>query len=83
MIDNITGLIEETGEAPEIEELNDNIIKIIACRSSIKAGEVMTGEEIQIMIDMLNDCEIPHRCPHGRPVIIRFTEKELDTKFLR
>ena len=43
----------------------------------------MSGEEVTSMIAMLNECLVPHRCPHGRPVTIRITESELDSKFLR
>jgi DNA mismatch repair protein MutL len=83
LIANIVEVFEETGKIPDITELNDKILKIIACRSSIKAGERMSTDEINSMISLLNECKIPHRCPHGRPVIIRLTEKELDSKFLR
>lgn len=83
MVEEIINSIDETENTPEVENINDDIIKIIACKSSIKAGDSMSDEEVKTMIAMLNRCSIPHRCPHGRPIIIRMTEKELDTKFLR
>ncbi len=83
IIENIITLFEATGSVPEKDELYDNIMKIIACRASIKAGDKMSEKEIESMIKMLSVCEVPHRCPHGRPILIRITESELDTKFLR
>ncbi|MFH1416100.1 MAG: DNA mismatch repair endonuclease MutL [Elusimicrobiota bacterium] len=83
MIDNIISLIEESGKQPDPSELNDSIIKMIACRSSVKAGDRMNEEELRLMVALLNKCDVPHRCPHGRPVIMRIRESELDSKFSR
>lgn len=83
MIENIISLFVEQEKVPALDDLNDTIIKIIACRSSIKAGDSMNDEEVRSMISMLNKCAVPHRCPHGRPVIMRITESELDSKFSR
>ncbi|MBN2408070.1 MAG: DNA mismatch repair endonuclease MutL [Elusimicrobia bacterium] len=83
MIDEIVEAIRNAGKGPAAEDLNDELIKIIACRSSVKAGDRLSYEEVEAMINRLNKCSLPHRCPHGRPVIIRITEKELDSKFLR
>ncbi|MFW6134112.1 MAG: hypothetical protein ACOC5R_00890, partial [Elusimicrobiota bacterium] len=83
MIDEIVDTFEQETEYKSISDLNEEIVKIISCRASIKAGDKMNNEEIETMIDMLNKCEVPHRCPHGRPVIIRISEKELDSKFKR
>ena len=65
------------------QEIDSEIIKLIACKSSVKAGDKMSDNEIKGMLAMLGECDVPHRCPHGRPVIIRITEAELDSKFLR
>jgi DNA mismatch repair protein MutL len=83
MIENILSAFDEENAPASVEEFNDEIIKLIACRSSVKAGDRMSDEELQSMVKLLGDCMIPHRCPHGRPVIIRITEEELDRKFLR
>jgi len=83
MIESILQLIENSGKSPDTSELNDEIIKIIACRASVKSGDKMTMEEMREMVRLLGKCSVPHRCPHGRPVIIKLTEKELDGKFDR
>ncbi len=83
MIEEIIETVEKAGKSPSRDELADEIFKLIACRSSVMAGDSLTNEEIKEMTDKLNSCQVPHRCPHGRPVIIRFTEKEIDTRFSR
>jgi DNA mismatch repair protein MutL len=54
-----------------------------ACKRAIKAGQRLSKDE---MLDLINDlfqCEFPHVCPHGRPVIIDLTLKELNKRFRR
>lgn len=54
-----------------------------ACKRAIKAGKKMTSEEMLELINDLFQCEFPHVCPHGRPVIIDITLKELNKRFRR
>ncbi len=54
-----------------------------ACKRAIKAGQKLSKDE---MLDLINDlfqCEFPHVCPHGRPVIIDLSIKELNKRFRR
>lgn len=60
-----------------------NLAASYACRSSIKAGDPLTLAEMNALIDQLFACENPYTCPHGRPVIIKMTIDDLDTRFGR
>ena len=54
-----------------------------ACKRAIKAGQKLSNDE---MLDLINDlfkCEFPHVCPHGRPVIVDLSIKELNKRFKR
>jgi DNA mismatch repair protein MutL len=35
------------------------------------------------LLASLDDCENPYACPHGRPVIIEFSEAEIEDRFER
>ncbi len=83
IIDTILDIIIKTGEAPDTSKMNDEIIKLLSCKSSIKAGDRMSSEETVRMITLLMATQFPHLCPHGRPIIIRLSEKEIDAKFKR
>ncbi|MEA3505936.1 MAG: DNA mismatch repair endonuclease MutL [Elusimicrobiota bacterium] len=83
MIEEIAGLLGEYSSSPGSDDLSDKIIETIACRKSVKAGDPLDEKEIELMIDELAKCRQPHRCPHGRPVIIRISEDELDKRFDR
>ena len=61
----------------------DEVIKIIACRSAVKAGtELSEGEMAKIFSDLFN-CENPFACPHGRPTIKAFTKNDIEKWFKR
>ncbi len=64
-------------------EIRDNIAKSFACHSAIRAGEPLTLEAMNSLIDQLFSTKEPYFCPHGRPVIINLTLDELDRRFRR
>ncbi len=83
IVDDILDILQEKGKAPSREELADDIIKSIACRSSVMSGDRVSAEEMNLMVRMLEKCSVPHRCPHGRPVIMKVSRKEIDSEFGR
>lgn len=59
------------------------VAKAYACRGAIKAGEELSQEEMNRLVDELFACETPHLCPHGRPVFVRIALDELHRRFGR
>ena len=54
-----------------------------ACRMSVMAGDFISLEEQQWILDNIRKCENPFTCPHGRPSIITYTKYELEKMFKR
>ena len=77
----ISDLVSE--DAAQAVTNRERITRIVACRGAIKAGTVCTREQCQRIVDQLRRMKNPFTCPHGRPTMIRFTRKELDTMFKR
>ena len=65
------------------EEVKLNKIASMACRKAVKANDSLTILEMDKLINDLRYIDNPFHCPHGRPVIIKFTEYEMDRKFRR
>lgn len=61
----------------------DSLAASYACKRSIKAGQNLQRSEMLELINQLFLCKFPHVCPHGRPVIINITVKDLDKRFMR
>ena len=67
----------------KLEEIQEEIITRMACRASVKAGDLMTIPEIQKLLEELSNCKLPYTCPHGRSVLIKVPVDELEKKFRR
>lgn len=61
----------------------EEILKLLACRGSIKSGKELTLEEMKELLKKLYACENPRTCPHGRPVAIVLNDEELEKLFGR
>ena len=48
----------------------DEILKLLACRGSIKSGKELTLNEMEQLLKDLEQCSNPLTCPHGRPVMV-------------
>jgi DNA mismatch repair protein MutL len=67
----------------EIDERSLKMLAYLACRSAIKSGETLTLDQRKKLIDSLEEHHFTYTCPHGRPVKIEFSLRELDTLFKR
>jgi len=63
--------------------MRDSLAKNLSCKHSIKANHYLNANEIDVMLRDLENCKNPYTCPHGRPVIIRFTQTEIEKMFYR
>ncbi|MEG0664096.1 MAG: DNA mismatch repair endonuclease MutL [Clostridia bacterium] len=61
----------------------DWIYHSIACRAAIKANDITATEEIENLAKKVFDCENINFCPHGRPVKISITKKDIEKMFGR
>ncbi len=63
--------------------LYEDVAIMMACKSSIKANQYLNTVDVEALINDLNECEHPYTCPHGRPVIVNVTFKEIEKMFKR
>lgn len=78
IIDNLKNL--GSGKTVEVKL---NKIATMACKAAVKANDYLTQIEMERLISDLRYIDNPFNCPHGRPIIIKFTHYELDKKFRR
>ncbi len=71
------------GNKAELSEKLDWIFHSVACRSAIKAGDKAEINRLTQLVKDIRSEKIPLYCPHGRPVIITITKKELEKQFGR
>ncbi len=82
----VTEIVEkiiETGFAPGLEKVSDEVLKLVACHGAIRANQKLSDKEVRTLVDQLDGCAMPSHCPHGRPTWISFTINELEKFFKR
>ncbi|MBN1179909.1 MAG: DNA mismatch repair endonuclease MutL [Anaerolineae bacterium] len=65
------------------EALEEAIVRSICKRAAVKAGQVLTREEMEELVRGLERCVSPRTCPHGRPTMIRLSVDQLAREFGR
>ena len=68
---------------PTAAELRQAVLATTACKAAIKAGFKLNYRQMEILLQELNDTAMPYTCPHGRPMIIKFSSDELAKMFKR
>jgi DNA mismatch repair protein MutL len=61
----------------------DDIAASLACRAAVKINMKLTPEKMQWLIDRLLTTSSPTTCPHGRPVILRLSMRDIERGFHR
>lgn len=78
ILDNIKNL--GNGKTSEVKH---NAIASKACKAAIKGNDKLEINEMLQLVEDLRYIDDPFHCPHGRPVIIKFTSIDIDKKFRR
>lgn len=65
------------------QEKEERFIATVACKAAVKAGMVLSREEVDKLIEGLLKLPNPFTCPHGRPTTIKTSRYELERKFSR
>ncbi|MCK4265244.1 DNA mismatch repair endonuclease MutL [Candidatus Babeliales bacterium] len=79
-------LIEEHETLDEIElkkKITEHIHSHMACKAAIKAGDILSIQEMKDLIMQLNKTEKRFICIHGRPTMWIISQNELERKFKR
>ncbi|MEG0254844.1 MAG: DNA mismatch repair endonuclease MutL [Vagococcus sp.] len=72
----------ETGKA-DVAKFREDTAIMMSCKRSIKANHYLDEKQARALLEDLKTCENPFNCPHGRPVLIRFTNNDMEKMFKR
>lgn len=88
--DEVAGLLQELMEQFEHEEQALNLEKIrrrvaasIACHAAIKVNMPLDRTKMEWLLAELAKTKYPMSCPHGRPVVLRYSVKDIQKAFKR
>ena len=75
--------LESEDRTLDVDRIRDRIAVSMACRGAIKVHMPLAMEKMQWLLDELCKTKIPTNCPHGRPIILRFSLYEIERNFGR
>ena len=78
-------LLDELADhaAAEGGELLEQVLATMACKAAVKAGQPLTGEEIDALLARRSAADRSSACPHGRPTTLTLTLDQLARQFKR
>lgn len=79
----ITDVLQELSDLGRVRDPRRELIKLMACKAAIKAGQALSDSEKKRLVEDLFLCKTPNYCPHGRPTMIKLTLEELARRFGR
>jgi DNA mismatch repair protein MutL len=75
--------IEKENAAISIETLQAKIAASTACHAAIKVNMPLDQTKMEWLLGELAKTDCPMSCPHGRPVVLRYSVKEIERAFQR
>lgn len=80
-------LASSAWESDDPAALRERVLEGLAadasCKAAVKMHEPLSAAELEALVSELFDAEQPYACPHGRPIVLRMTDVDLETRFGR
>ena len=75
--------LEGLDRGAQVQDALQRIAATTACHAAVKANYPLTYEKMAHILDELRATSYSTVCPHGRPVMLRLTRREIEKNFDR
>jgi DNA mismatch repair protein MutL len=75
--------LEGYDRGASVEDAIKRLAATTACHAAVKANQPLTVEKMVHILDELRRTAYSSVCPHGRPVVLRLTRREIEKNFQR
>ena len=75
--------LEGLDRGAQVQDALQRIAATTACHAAVKANDRLTYEKMAHILDELRATAYSTVCPHGRPVMLRLTRREIERNFDR
>ena len=82
LAEDLEGLAGGSG-VPDVDIALRKIAATMACHAAVKANYPLTLEKMRYILEELRRTAYSSVCPHGRPVVLRLTRREIEKNFQR
>ena len=83
MLNEILDQFEQQEQLLNLEGIRTNIAASIACHAAIKVNMPLDLAKMEWLLSELAKTDCPMSCPHGRPVVLRYSVKDIQRAFKR
>jgi len=83
VLDELLGATEKSAQVENEETRRTRIAASIACHAAIKVNMPLEPAKIDWLLSELGKTEHPTSCPHGRPIALRYSLKDIQRAFQR
>jgi len=83
MIEEVLAIPDRNRQTENAEARRRRIAASIACHAAIKINQPLEPSKIEWLLDTLGKTEHPTACPHGRPIALRYSYKDIAKAFQR
>jgi DNA mismatch repair protein MutL len=83
MLEEVLAIPDRNQQSENSEARQRRIAASIACHAAIKINQPLDQEKITWLLDALSKTEHPTACPHGRPIALRYSHKDIQRAFQR
>lgn len=82
-LDQLAHEVLDHGASFVFEKFLAEFAATLACHSAIRAGQALSGAEMEALLRMMDEAPRSSFCPHGRPVSINYSLAEIERDFGR
>ncbi len=84
-VEVVAGIVDDLaqGNKPGMGTVEEKIVLRVCKTAAVKAGQILSFEQMQGLIRQLERCQTPLTCPHGRPTMIHMSNAQLEHEFGR
>ena len=83
LIRDVVAELNEIGRSKHLDTAIDRVLMVLACHGMVRAGQALSVQEMEALVNDIAAIDFGSCCPHGRPVLRRFKRSEVEKFFHR
>jgi DNA mismatch repair protein MutL len=83
LLHEILEQFEREEQSLNLEKIRTSVAASIACHAAIKVNMPLEKNKMEWLLQELAKTDCPMSCPHGRPVVLRYSVKDIQRAFKR
>ena len=83
VVEEVTALLQKLEGEQRVSDPFGKAAATVACHSSVRAGMLLSMEEMRRLVEDLERTTAPRTCPHGRPTLVHLGTEAIERQFGR